>query len=934
MSFDMGTSIQGAGMGAKSGGSLGGPYGAIAGAVVGGIYGGIVGGKAKKKDKELKKQQELYFAEIMKQIKRYGEMAGVQDKLYNESFLPLEKLLGEQAMSGKFYAPDDVRQDYMDEASARVMSSFKKFRDMSDREDMAAGRDPTDASGAMRKQKQYSDAMKQEAGSMTRAARQADEDVTGRRFQTQKIGRQALDAADTFMQRSVMGNYGAWNKVQGDREANQEDLKSKMSFLDVGGGMGGIGGGGGSGGVGDMVPLGSGGGKAGEPSKRAFLFAEGGPVGTFGSNQESGMGGAVTGPGGPVDDQIQSEVPSGAYVIPADVVETLGVDFFDKIETQNSTKSGATGVQSRVNARLSSGEYVISPETVQRKGRKFFDDLVAKYHKPAAEQSEQYQEQNQGVQPGEAEQQFAEGGSPVVVPGNENSGITGYATGVNAGQVDAATQGQAAQQAPYVDPAMDEFKNLQEKFDAEKQGGAPLTMDEMLRLNELKDMYAEVSKADGGVLPGYDDGGYLSGNMGQGSTGQYTSAGGGDQYNWNVTPEQQQAGWSVETPGVGNNDITPTYGSRAPQAVWAGSQNPGNATADQGLTDPNAEIYNAGAQRQKMAKAMDPRGSNVDYFVGIASEANRAKGIKAAYDAAKPSEIGIFSNKGGVLEDRIAQHKINKERRLAEAQRSRDMAEWQAQNPANRTHDVGVGGPTIQHRSLDVSRADGGEVKDNSGRYEKITETKPDGTLKVHEKWAGPPGMPQHSSTDYNKKPYGSFSGGPDSDTDEAAEAEANPPKKPKLDIPMRGSPKNTVGGTSRADGGKVGKVMGEYKHGTLHSGSKSGPVVTNRKQAIAIAMSEAGKSKKKTRRGGRKHKKYADGGVSGKFGDGGPAKYSKEWYKEHGIRPSAGDKGPAPKAVEGQYGKIAGKVDNSGATEGYGAWYGKHAGAKKPKDK
>ncbi len=37
----------------------------------------------------------------------------------------------------------------------------------------------------------------------------------------------------------------------------------------------------------------------------------------------------------------------------------------------------------------------------------------------------------------------------------------------------------------------------------------------------------------------------------------------------------------------------------------------------------------------------------------------------------------------------------------------------------------------------------------------------------------------------------------------------------------------------------KVGKVMGEYKEGTLHSG-KGGPVVKDRKQAIAIALSEA----------------------------------------------------------------------------------------------
>ena len=46
--------------------------------------------------------------------------------------------------------------------------------------------------------------------------------------------------------------------------------------------------------------------------------------------------------------------------------------------------------------------------------------------------------------------------------------------------------------------------------------------------------------------------------------------------------------------------------------------------------------------------------------------------------------------------------------------------------------------------------------------------------------------------------------------------------------------------------GMKMGKVMHEYKAGELHSGSKSGPVVKSRKQAIAIAMSEAGKAKKK----------------------------------------------------------------------------------------
>jgi hypothetical protein len=44
----------------------------------------------------------------------------------------------------------------------------------------------------------------------------------------------------------------------------------------------------------------------------------------------------------------------------------------------------------------------------------------------------------------------------------------------------------------------------------------------------------------------------------------------------------------------------------------------------------------------------------------------------------------------------------------------------------------------------------------------------------------------------------------------------------------------------------KVKKVMHEFKAGSLHSGSKKGPVVKERKQAIAIALSEAGKSKAK----------------------------------------------------------------------------------------
>ena len=43
----------------------------------------------------------------------------------------------------------------------------------------------------------------------------------------------------------------------------------------------------------------------------------------------------------------------------------------------------------------------------------------------------------------------------------------------------------------------------------------------------------------------------------------------------------------------------------------------------------------------------------------------------------------------------------------------------------------------------------------------------------------------------------------------------------------------------------KVATVMGEFKDKGLHSG-KGGPVVKNPKQAIAIALSEASRMKKK----------------------------------------------------------------------------------------
>jgi len=57
---------------------------------------------------------------------------------------------------------------------------------------------------------------------------------------------------------------------------------------------------------------------------------------------------------------------------------------------------------------------------------------------------------------------------------------------------------------------------------------------------------------------------------------------------------------------------------------------------------------------------------------------------------------------------------------------------------------------------------------------------------------------------------------------------------------------------SKRAQKAKVKTVMDEWKAGTLHSGSKKGPIVKSQRQAVAIALNQSGQSKRRRGRAKR----------------------------------------------------------------------------------
>jgi hypothetical protein len=67
--------------------------------------------------------------------------------------------------------------------------------------------------------------------------------------------------------------------------------------------------------------------------------------------------------------------------------------------------------------------------------------------------------------------------------------------------------------------------------------------------------------------------------------------------------------------------------------------------------------------------------------------------------------------------------------------------------------------------------------------------------------------------------------------------------------------PRLTKKASKKAKREMMRSELHKYKHGELHSGSRHGPVVKNRKQAIAIALHQSGQSKYGKKGKGRKRR-------------------------------------------------------------------------------
>ena len=159
-----------------------------------------------------------------------------------------------------------------------------------------------------------------------------------------------------------------------------------------------------------------------------------------------------------------------------------------------------------------------------------------------------------------------------------------------------------------------------------------------------------------------------------------------------------------------------------------------------------------------------------------------------------------------------------------------------------------------------VKKAEGGYIPDETGQYRPPSVIYPSAQvadetgqyrppkLMTPTRKVAPPPPPREKPITYMPVPE-KYTSKKEAAMARLRDARARQRAKKYPPMPIRPA------GFAKGGMNKVSKVMSEYKEGKLHSGSKKGPVVKNRKQAVAIALSEA-------RKAGAKIPKKAEGGI------------------------------------------------------------------------
>ncbi len=174
-------------------------------------------------------------------------------------------------------------------------------------------------------------------------------------------------------------------------------------------------------------------------------------------------GGLVKGPGTGTSDSIDATVPAESFIIPADVVKTLGLDFFNRLrelaDPEGRAEDAAEG-QEEVDVKLSNGEFQFTPQEAKVLGVDFLNKLITGVEQESATEGKAEGE-HVDRETHQLKEHYADGGYVGLInPVNEATGsidpdalarinqVTGV-TGGRQGSIPLSAQAAAAQ-APQV----------------------------------------------------------------------------------------------------------------------------------------------------------------------------------------------------------------------------------------------------------------------------------------------------------------------------------------------------------------------------------------------------------------------------------------------------------------------------------------------------